>query len=85
MGALCTKDDSLVMVDDSVHVMMKHDRKKMKAQKQRVNGYVPRAEHPSMMNHKREAFPGPSPEQEQARRETFENNKLQEETTNNES
>ena len=35
-------------VDDSVHVMLKHDKKMQKKRGEKPHGYVPRAEHPLM-------------------------------------
>ena len=46
MGCSSSKH-GLNNVDDSVHVMLKHDRKKQKA-KGEVRGYVSRADHPLM-------------------------------------
>ena len=36
----------LQTVDDSVHVMLAHDRKVQKKKGEKPHGYVPRAEHP---------------------------------------
>lgn len=33
-------------VDDSVHVMIKHDKKRMAKKGEKPHGYVPRASHP---------------------------------------
>lgn len=42
----CSSKNKLNYVDDSVHVMLQHDKKQaMKANKP-VTGYVPRAPHP---------------------------------------
>jgi hypothetical protein len=38
--------DRLQTVDDSVHVMLAHDKKRQKAKGETPVGYVPRAEHP---------------------------------------
>eukprot|EP00568_Trieres_chinensis_P004502 CAMPEP_0183307704 /NCGR_PEP_ID=MMETSP0160_2-20130417/18847_1 /TAXON_ID=2839 ORGANISM="Odontella Sinensis, Strain Grunow 1884" /NCGR_SAMPLE_ID=MMETSP0160_2 /ASSEMBLY_ACC=CAM_ASM_000250 /LENGTH=76 /DNA_ID=CAMNT_0025471351 /DNA_START=279 /DNA_END=509 /DNA_ORIENTATION=+ len=38
----------LEAVDDSVHVMLKHDKKVQRQQGKPVTGYVPRAPHPSL-------------------------------------
>lgn len=45
MGA-CMSKRHLETVDDSVHVMIKHDQKVARAKGQQAAGYVPRAEHP---------------------------------------
>lgn len=47
MGCNASKD-GLNAVDDSVHVMIKHDKKKQKERGEMPHGYVPRAEHPLM-------------------------------------
>jgi hypothetical protein len=39
-------DGRLQTVDDSVHVMLAHDRKVQKMKGEKPHGYVPRAEHP---------------------------------------
>lgn len=39
-------EDRLQTVDDSVHVMLAHDKKRQKAKGGAPLGYVPRAEHP---------------------------------------
>lgn len=38
--------DRLQTVDDSVHVMLKHDKKAQQRKGEKPHGYVPRAEHP---------------------------------------
>lgn len=38
----------LETVDDSVHVMISHDKKKQRQEGKPVTGYVPRAPHPSL-------------------------------------
>ena len=45
MGA-CGSKSQLETVDDSVHVMIKHDKKVARAKGQQTTGYIPRAEHP---------------------------------------
>ena len=45
MGCGASKN-SLETVDDSVHVMLKHDKKAAQKAGKTVTGYVPRAEHP---------------------------------------
>jgi hypothetical protein len=49
MGCGSSKE-GLSHVDDSVHVMLKHDKKKLKEKGVISAGYVPRAEHPLMAN-----------------------------------
>ena len=39
-------DTRLQTVDDSVHAMLKHDKKRQQQQGETPKGYVPRAEHP---------------------------------------
>mmetsp|Transcript_38521 Transcript_38521/g.59467 ORF Transcript_38521/g.59467 Transcript_38521/m.59467 type:complete len:81 (+) Transcript_38521:426-668(+) len=39
-------DTRLQTVDDSVHVMLAHDKKVQQQKGQKPHGYVPRAEHP---------------------------------------
>ena len=39
-------DTRLQTVDDSVHVMLKHDKKMQQRRGEKPHGYVPRAEHP---------------------------------------
>ena len=46
MGCGNSKESGLQTVDDSVHVMLAHDRKRQKAKGETPHGYVPRAEHP---------------------------------------
>lgn len=47
MGCLQSKGNELGHVDDSVHVMIAHDKKAAKAKGMTApQGYVPRAEHP---------------------------------------
>ena len=55
MGCGASKQHSgLSQVDDSMHVMMKHDKKVAKKKgEHEVVGYVPRAEHP-LLNQPRE-------------------------------
>ena len=46
MGCSSSKDNALSHVDDSVHVMIKHDKKKAAQKGEAPHGYVPRAPHP---------------------------------------
>ena len=46
MGCGSSKDTGLQTVDDSVHVMLKHDKKMAQKKGQAPKGYVPRAPHP---------------------------------------
>ena len=39
-------EDRLQTVDDSVHVMLAHDKKRQREKGEKPHGYVPRAEHP---------------------------------------
>lgn len=48
MGCGPSKRNALNTVDDSVHVMLKHDRKMQKKHGEKPHGYVPRAQHPLM-------------------------------------
>ena len=41
-----THDTRLQTVDDSVHVMLTHDKKRQQQKGEVPKGYVPRAEHP---------------------------------------
>ena len=41
-----TEDRRLQTVDDSVHVMLAHDKKVQQRKGEEPHGYVPRAEHP---------------------------------------
>lgn len=45
MGCGSSKD-RLQTVDDSVHVMLKHDKKMQQKKGEQPHGFVPRAEHP---------------------------------------
>ncbi len=56
MGGCGSKHTShLETVDDSVHVMLKHDKKKQKEKgKSEPQGYVPRAAHPALEKKKEE-------------------------------
>jgi hypothetical protein len=42
----CGSSKGLGHVDDSVHVMLKHDKKRLKEKGIVSGGFVPRAEHP---------------------------------------
>ena len=46
MGCGGSKSSRLNNVDDSVHVMLKHDKKVQQRKGQPVHGYKPRAPHP---------------------------------------
>ena len=49
MGGCGSKNHShLETVDDSVHVMLKHDKKVQKTKGKTEQGYVPRAAHPAL-------------------------------------
>jgi hypothetical protein len=50
MGSKSTFDT----VDDSVHVMLQHDKKIAKNKGQQPSGYVPRAEHPLLQQPKKQ-------------------------------
>jgi len=41
-------DNKFQNADDSVHVMIKHDKKKLSDKGEKVTGYVPRAPHPCL-------------------------------------
>ena len=46
MGCNNSKHRGLNTVDDSVHVMLKHDKKVQQQKGEQPHGYVPRAPHP---------------------------------------
>lgn len=47
MGCGSSRQDTrLQTVDDSVHVMLSHDKKRQQQKGEAPHGYVPRAEHP---------------------------------------
>ena len=46
MGCTQSSDTRLQTVDDSVHVMLAHDKKVQQRKGEKPHGYVPRAEHP---------------------------------------
>lgn len=46
MGCSSSKENGLSNVDDSVHVMIKHDKKVAAKKGIAPHGYVPRAPHP---------------------------------------
>ena len=55
MGGCGSKHHShLETVDDSVHVMLKHDKKVQKNKGKSEQGYVPRAAHPALEKKKEE-------------------------------
>jgi len=49
MGCGGSKSSRLNNVDDSVHVMINHDKKVQQRKGQPVHGYKPRAQHPLLM------------------------------------
>ena len=55
MGCTSSKENALANVDDSVHVMIKHDKKKAQQKGEAPQGYVPRAPHPLLEQKKHEA------------------------------
>jgi hypothetical protein len=77
MGCMNSKDGALGYVDDSVHVMLKKDKKDAKKQGHPPTGYVPRAEHPLL--HKNE-----NNETQNSKEETNGNNENDETKTTNE-
>ena len=48
MGCSQSADKGLQYVDDSVHVMLSHDKKVQQRKGEKPHGYVPRAAHPLM-------------------------------------
>lgn len=54
MGCNSSKENALANVDDSVHVMIKHDKKRAQQKGERPHGYVPRAPHPLLDKEKTE-------------------------------
>ena len=58
MGCNSSKDSGLAHVDDSVHVMIKHDKKRAKQRGEEPHGYVPRAPHPLLDQAKQQQPPG---------------------------
>jgi hypothetical protein len=50
MGCGASKDTRLQTVDDSVHVMLSHDKKMQKMKGTEPHGYVPRSEHPLLQS-----------------------------------
>ena len=52
MGCNSSKENALANVDDSVHVMIKHDKKRSIQKGEKPHGYVPRAPHPLLDKHK---------------------------------
>ena len=46
MGCVGSKKSGLNLLDDSVHVMLKHDKKVQQKKGEPIHGYKPRAEHP---------------------------------------
>lgn len=56
MGGCGSKHHNhLETVDDSVHVMLKHDKKVQKNKGRSEQGYVPRAAHPALEKKKEES------------------------------
>lgn len=64
MGCGQSKGEGLQTVDDSVHVMLKHDKQVAQSKGQAPKGYVPRAPHPLLQQQQQapigEAPPGES-------------------------
>ena len=60
MGCGSSKTDAgaLHAVDDSVHVMLKHDKKVAQSKGQAPKGYVPRAPHPLLQEQQQGATNG---------------------------
>ena len=54
MGCSSSKESALANVDDSVHVMIKHDKKRAQQKGEAPHGYVPRAPHPLLEQKKNE-------------------------------
>ena len=54
MGCNNSKHRGLNTVDDSVHVMLKHDKKVQQQKGEKPHGYVPRAPHPLLKPAKQE-------------------------------
>jgi hypothetical protein len=54
MGCMGSKP-TFGAVDDSVHVMLQHDKKVAKKKGQPATGYVPRAEHPMLQPKNKQA------------------------------
>lgn len=54
MGCGASKEQGLQTVDDSVHVMLKHDKKVAQSKGQAPKGYVPRAPHPLLQAQQQE-------------------------------
>ena len=50
MGACCSKSSGIAQAEDSLHVMITHDKKAAikRGEKSPEVGYVPRAEHPAL-------------------------------------
>ena len=49
MGNLCSRSHGIAKAEDSMHVMISHDKKAaLKRGEAGVGGYVPRAEHPAL-------------------------------------
>ena len=55
MGCNSSKENALANVDDSVHVMIAHDKKRATQKGEKPHGYVPRAPHPLLDKKKVEA------------------------------
>ena len=54
MGCNSSKENTLANVDDSVHVMIAHDKKRAAQKGEQPHGYVPRAPHPLLDKAKEE-------------------------------
>jgi hypothetical protein len=77
MGSCMSRDDTMSHLDDSVHVMLSHDKRAAAKRGQTDVGYKPREEHPMLTaakkteeektkpivaEEKEESTPAPSPE-----------------------
>lgn len=58
MGCGSSKSAGLQTVDDSVHVMLKHDKKVAQSKGEAPKGYVPRAPHPLLQQQQQPADGG---------------------------
>ena len=61
MGCGASKNEGLQTVDDSVHVMLKHDKKVAQSKGQAPKGYVPRAPHPLLQQQQEGGGDAPQP------------------------
>lgn len=58
MGCNSSKESGLANVDDSVHVMIAHDKKRAAQKGEAPHGYVPRAPHPLLEQQKHDGEQG---------------------------